>query len=246
MLGGFRERLGSVGEDEKRFVLVGVEADVGARHIVGDDQVAALFLQLETGVGLKVFSFGSEADEESGEANGAASGTKDVLGSDEVEGEVGSGFLNFLHRGFGRSVVGDRCGEERSIHLREVVSDRLIHLLSRLDRNKIHPIRHIQRCRAGDEEHSVASMGSGVGDLVAHLSGRAVRQVADGIDGLAGRAGGDQDFHNAEGRYSAPLPEFSRSSSFFAPANYSLVRFFSSSARKAARKCKNPKESDSD
>ena len=61
VLGGFGEKLGAVGENEEGFVFVGVEADIVAGDVVGDDEVAALCRELEACVLLDVFRLCGEA-----------------------------------------------------------------------------------------------------------------------------------------------------------------------------------------
>ena len=174
----------------------GVEADVGAGDVVGDDEVAALAGELVAGVGLEVFGFGGEADEGAREAEFAAGGAEDVGVADQFEGEGVGGLLDLVPGDLGRAVVGDGGGEDGDVARADVVADGVEHLGGGFDREEI-DARPARRGWSGRRPAATwwPLAGGGGGEGVAHAAGRAVGQVADRVDGFAGRAGGDEELH---------------------------------------------------
>ena len=84
----FGEVLDAVGADQGDLVLVHLEADVGARHVVQHDQVDALALALGAGALQAVTGLGREADQHLARAAGGADGGEDVGGRHELQRPV--------------------------------------------------------------------------------------------------------------------------------------------------------------
>ena len=92
-------------------------------------------------------------------------------------------------------VVGYGSGENGDVLFRDLGLDGLIHVGCGDDGEKVDAFWEIERSGAGDEEDLVTTLGGGGGKGVAHLTGRAIREVAHGIDRLLGGACGDEDLH---------------------------------------------------
>jgi len=63
------------------------------------------------------------------------------------------------------------------------------HLLRCLDSQTLDPVRFVQADRAADQDDVRSGVSRGTGHSVAHFPRAAVRDVANGVDGLASRAG---------------------------------------------------------
>lgn len=199
ILGHPRERHGAVGVHQQDLVAIGIEADVGARDIVGDHQVAALAGELGAGVGFEVGGFGGEADQGAVEAELGAGAAEDVGVADEFEREGPGILLDFARRDLSGPVIGYGGGEDRDVGCGEVKLDGLEHFSGGFDRQEIDPRGNVEVGGAGDEQDAVFEAGGGGGEGVAHFARRAVRQVADRVERFAGGAGGDEEFQHEGG-----------------------------------------------
>ena len=76
---------------QEDLVLVGVEADPGLAHVVGDEEIDPLLFELRPSVGREVFRLGGEADDEragpAGRELGEGKKLKEILGSMEMVAE---------------------------------------------------------------------------------------------------------------------------------------------------------------
>ena len=145
-----RERLlAAPAVEQQHLVLLGVEADAPLAHVVDDEQVDPLALELLAGVGHDVVGLGGEADDE---RTGAACRDlgQDVGVRREVEREVALA-LELDGRRLARAVVGDgrRLDHERGVG--EVLEHRLAHLLGRLDGDEDGARRRREGGRPGDQ-----------------------------------------------------------------------------------------------
>ena len=96
---------------------------------------------------------------------------------------------------FGGLVVGDGGGEDRDVRFLDPILDGLIHLLRGLDGNEVDSVGDVDDGGSGNENHAMAALLGGFGEGVTHFSRGAIGEVANGIDGLAGGACGDEDGH---------------------------------------------------
>jgi len=109
-----------------------------------------------------------------------------------VRGEVVGALFPLAVAGFGRSVVRDGGGGEDEVGA-AVRQRRGVHLLGRGHVHARDAGRRRQRGGPGDERHIGAAAGGGPGEREPHRPGRAVREEADRVDGLARGAGRDED-----------------------------------------------------
>ena len=177
--------------DEQDLVVVRVEADALAAHVVGHQQVDSLVAELRDGVRGDVAGLGGEADDERRAAPG-----RDLLEDVGVRAEVDREPLLAgadLRRGrVGRPIVGHRRGLDHDRRLAEMLQDRLAHVLRGLHGDEHGAGRRGDRGRPRDQHHGGAAPEGRRRDRVPHLPRGAVRDVPDGINGLARGSGADQ------------------------------------------------------
>lgn len=120
-------------------------------------------------------------------------GAQDVGGRAEFEGELGLAFLQFARGDFCRCPVGDSRGHDEAVGPLERRQHLLEHFGGCEDVTDGDSGRWRDADRAGNEAHLVAARLRSGGEGVAHLAGRSVADEADGINGFASGAGGDED-----------------------------------------------------
>jgi hypothetical protein len=188
----------AVGPDDHDGVRVVPEPDTRGRNVVGDDQVDPFAHQLGPRVRHHVGGLRGEADQHlAGPPPGPEAG-EDVGG--RLEHDVGRApLLLDLVVGDGlRPEVGDGRGHHDHVGLLGGGGHGRLHLRRALDPHDLGAGRAGQV--GGRDEDDVRAAGHGlVGDGVALLARRPVAQVADGVERLAGAAGGDHDAHAGEG-----------------------------------------------
>ncbi|CEI75692.1 Uncharacterized protein PAE221_01272 [Pseudomonas aeruginosa] len=185
-----------VAVDHRDRVLVAVEADRGVGHVVGDDQVEVLVLQLACSIVQQVFGFCGEAHAE-GTILALCEGGENVGIAHQLQEQAlaaGRVFLQFVRGDHFRAVVGDRRGGDQQVagHRRLAGGQ---HVAGADHVDALHPVGRGQVHRAGDQGHPCAGFHRRLGEGEAHLSGTVVGDVAHRVDVFLGRAGGDQHMH---------------------------------------------------
>lgn len=190
--GGAGDLEGFGGGEEPAGVLVGVEAGGGTGDVVGDDGVGAFAGELGAAAGDGVLGLGGEADDEG--VGGSALGdlVEDVLGGLEGEG-AGAFAAELLWGGVGDAVVADGGGHDDDGRFGQAREDGGAHLVGGGDGDELAGGGRGKRGGGGDEEDAGSAARGLGGEGVAHLAGGAVADEADGVDGLAGSSGGDED-----------------------------------------------------
>jgi hypothetical protein len=100
---------------------------------------------------------------------------------------------DFFGLDFGGAIVGYRGGHDEGIVGLKFAEDGLVHLGGSFNVDAADALRHGDGDGAEDEGDVVADARGGGGEGGAHAAGAAVGDVADGVDGLARGAGGEEE-----------------------------------------------------
>src|SRR5438105_6210310 len=182
----------AAGRDDHDLVLYGVEADVGSRHVVEDDEVGAFARALLACALEAVLAFvGGEAD--------------DHLAVTPPRGELAQHVPRRLERhlprrgilralavsSLPRPVVRDRGGHQDEVGTAS--GERLAgHVLGGRSLDDLHPSGRLHREVGRDERHLRPAAAGLLGERDAHPAGRAVAEEADRVERLACTARGDE------------------------------------------------------
>ena len=164
-----------------------------AAHVVDHEEVDVLGGELGEGVRPHVVRLRRKAHDEPVLLPGG-----DLSQDVGVGGELEREPLVLLRLDLGRArlrhaVVRHRGGLDHDGGGSEVVERRLAHLLRRLHGDVDGARWRAERGGARDQDDLRAAAQARGGDGLAHLAGRAVREIPDGIDGLARRTRGHED-----------------------------------------------------
>ena len=175
-----RQRLDlAAGPDEAHLVAVDVEADVGARDVVGDDQVAALARELAPRAFASRSSVSAAKPTTMRRPLSPTDLGEDVGVAHQLEREpraVGAVLACLILRGLGRRgpVVGHRRRQDRDVARGSAREHGVAHLERALDVDAPHAGRRRERDGPGDEHDLGAAPRRLLGDREAHLARRAV------------------------------------------------------------------------
>ena len=178
--------------DQEHLVVVRVEADAGPAHVIGDQEVDALGVELGARVGGDIVRLRGEADDERARTDRSHLG-QDVGIGRQFQREITLALDLDLRRA-AHAIVGDGRRLDHDRRAEQVMQHGLAHLLRRLHRHERGRGGRCERSRPGHERDLGTAAQRGGREVVPHLAGRAVRDVAHGIDRLARGTGGDDEF----------------------------------------------------
>jgi len=186
---------GAVAGDEKGVLALGGD---GLRR-VGDDQVEALGLEFAPRAGRQVFRFQAEADEDLPRLAAAHLG-EDVGRRLEFQRDLPIALLGLAVCACGGTVIGDGCGCDKNVAGVEARRDRIEHLGGARDGDKFVHLGRLEGDRAADKRDAVSLRHGGGCQGGADPPAGGVRDVPDGVEVLARRAGGNENAHPASPR----------------------------------------------
>src|SRR3954469_22564718 len=185
----------AAGGHDGHLVLDAFEADVLPADVVDDDRVEALAAQLVAAVLDRALAvLGGEADERLARPAGGGEGRDDVVGALEGQRQrVALVLLELGLRRLARAVIGDRGRHQHDVRGGERGLAGVLQLGGGRDVDVAHPRGALEGDVRGDHGDVGAERGGLLGQREAHPARAAVADEADGVDRLAGAAGGDED-----------------------------------------------------
>ena len=175
------------------FVFIGGETDVRARHVVRDEKIRVLPLELFLPVGNHVVRFGGEAHQDLARALRFPETGQDVRIPHQRNLNLLGILLDLAMQRRCRAVVGDRRGHDDHVGLDRTLLHRGHHFGGGLDVNHVDAFRLGESHGAGNDRDRSPAGPRRLGDRVPHLARRAIGDVADGIDLLKSRTGADEN-----------------------------------------------------
>ncbi len=184
----------SITTHKRDVVGVGTKSGVRPAHVVGNDEVASLALELALRIRHEVVGFGGKSHHNPAPSSlplGRTQLGKNILGLRELNGfQTLAVLLQLVPRWVCRRIVGDRSGANGNISIHKHPGRRIVHLLCAHDVHALDASWRIQRDGTRDQRYPRATERGLTRQGITHLAAGGIGDIANRINGLMCRARG--------------------------------------------------------
>src|SRR5262245_38768238 len=174
-----------VAVEKQDLVRLGFEPDVGAPHVVDDDEVRSLRLHFSFPAGLQVLRLGGECDD-SLAASERPQAREDVPAGIQADIHLSGVAVEPLRALDGDEIRHGRRHDE-AVAFRKFGDEERVELVGGLERERSDPTRSRETRRPGEQRHTTPPVARGFRERESHAPARAVGDETDLVEALAWR-----------------------------------------------------------